>query len=98
MRAEMYRLHQEFQDTHWWFTGRREIVLHVLRGAIKRGSLKLPLRAVDIGCGAGAMVSHMREFGDAIGVDTSAEIVDYAQGIGLDVRVGSLPWDVRRPG
>jgi SAM-dependent methyltransferase len=98
MRAEMYRVHQEFQNTHWWFTARREIVLHLLRRDVRRGTLTPPLRVVDVGCGAGGMVPHVREFGYAIGVDASPEIVDYAQASGIDVRVGRLPWEVRRAG
>ena len=98
MRAEMYRVHEEFQDSHWWFTARRAIVLHMLRRAIHKGQLNPPLRIVDVGCGAGGMVPYVREFGYAIGVDASPDIVAFAQANGYDVRLGSLPWDVRQPG
>jgi SAM-dependent methyltransferase len=94
----MYRVHQEFQDTHWWFTARREIVLSLLRRAIRRGRMQLPLRVVDVGCGAGGMVPYVREFGYAIGVDPSPEAVGFALQNGIEARPGSLPADVRRAG
>jgi SAM-dependent methyltransferase len=98
MRAEMYRVHQEFQDSHWWFTARREIVLSVLRRAIRRGRMQLPLRLVDVGCGAGGMVPYVAEFGYAIGIDPSPEVIEFARRNGIQARLGSLPADVSRAG
>jgi SAM-dependent methyltransferase len=98
MRAEMYRVHQEFQDSHWWFTARRDIVLSLLRRAIRRARMQLPLRIVDIGCGAAGMVPHVRELGYAIGVDPSPELVEFARQNGIPARLGSLPDDVSRSG
>ena len=85
----MYALHEAHEETHWWFAARRSIVLHILRREL-RGSG--PLRLLDIGCGAGGMLAHLREFGAVWGVDPSPEAVTYAAAKGAaEVRHGTLP-------
>jgi SAM-dependent methyltransferase len=88
----MYALHEAHERHHWWFAARRRIVLHRLRKEIGRHDE--PLRLLDVGCGAGGMLDHLREFGDVTGVDPAPAAVRYAAGKGADVRFGTLPDDL----
>lgn len=90
MNAEMYALHEKYEETHWWFAARRRIVLHLLKREL--GAARAPLRLLDVGCGAGGMLAHLRAFGDVIGVDPSPDAVAYAAAKQTaEVRMGTLP-------
>lgn len=91
MQDLMYDLHREHQATHWWFTARREIVLDLLRRQVTRAGMQPPLRLADVGCGAGGILPWLGEFGHAFGIDPSPAAIEYARGIGVDVRPGGLP-------
>lgn len=92
MKAAMYELHNELEDSHWWFTARREIVLSLLRAELSADpALRPPLRILDAGCGAGGMLRHFAPFGMAVGIDPAPEAVAHATSKGLDVRLGGLP-------
>jgi SAM-dependent methyltransferase len=92
MRAEMYDLHNELENSHWWFTARREIVLSLLRHELDTALVpRSPLRLLDVGCGAGGMLRHLAQFGSAIGVDPAPAAVDCAASKKVDVRLGGLP-------
>jgi SAM-dependent methyltransferase len=90
MRSEMYALHEAHERSHWWYAARRRIVLHLLRRELRRSTG--PLRLLDIGCGAGGMLAHLREFGDVTAVDPSPEAVAFAASKGTsEVYLGGLP-------
>ena len=92
MRSSHLQYHQEAERDHWWFAARREIVLSQLERAV--GANPRDLRILDIGCGAGGMLSFLRRYGTAAGVDASPEAVEMAGREGADVRVGMLPADI----
>lgn len=80
METQVYQLFLEIQTTHWWFVARRIILQDVLKRYL--GSVTAPqgpftgLRVADIGCGTGAMLPMLAQFGDAWGVDSSATAVE----------------------
>jgi SAM-dependent methyltransferase len=55
-------------ERHWWYRGRRAIVLAML------DELRLPpaARILDAGCGSGVMLDELARYGTAFGVDSSA--------------------------
>lgn len=53
------------QNRHWWYGGMTAISLALLRGALPRRGLRL----LDAGCGAGGMLRHLAEYGQAAGID-----------------------------
>ncbi len=88
---ETFRLETE----HWWYRARRKIILsqvrHHFRTRIPQPS-EGRLRILDIGCGAGTILSGLRKFGEAIGLDASAAA---AKAAALEssciVRKGAIP-------
>jgi len=83
------------ERTHWWFQGRRRILVDVLRHRLPAADRDR--QVVDVGCGTGEMLDMMREFGSVTGLDASPIAVGYCQerfGQAVDVRLGRIPDDV----
>lgn len=72
MEQEVYHLFSEIQATHWWFVARRRILADVLQRYLRD---KKPQRIAEIGCGTGAMLLMLAQFGEAWGIDNSPEAV-----------------------
>lgn len=88
MDEKMYKEFVKTQNTHWWFVGRRNILLSLLEHAsIKKG------KVLDIGCGMGVMLQALEQFGDVYGTDFEDISVEYCRssfGAGK-IAKGSLP-------
>jgi SAM-dependent methyltransferase len=76
MAENLYSLFNTTTETHWWFVGRRKIVLSLVKKII--GEVSRP-RIVDIGCGAGATLKQLEDLGEATGVDISSHAVSYCR-------------------
>jgi SAM-dependent methyltransferase len=81
------------EDRHWWYRGRRRIVLDVVR------SLPLPSRPriLDAGCGSGRNLVELSGFGTVVGLEPSprgAEVAR-ARGVGEVVvaGIGAMPFE-----
>lgn len=61
----------ELEDTYWWFIGRRFVLRSLLRRICK--TLPPEPEILDVGCGTGANVLLLREFGRVHGVDAHDE-------------------------
>lgn len=91
----LYQRHAEAENTHWWFTARRRILLDQLRAL----ALPEPARILDVGCGAGANLQAMQGLGNAYGIDMSPEAIVWAsERCPNRVALGSLPNDIPFPG
>jgi SAM-dependent methyltransferase len=101
MQQHTYAIMRRVEESHWWFAGRRKIirsfvarVISELRAEQQDAS---PLSILDVGCGTGANLEMLTEFGDAEGVDVSAEALSFCRDRGLDkVRSGeaeALPYE-----
>jgi 2-polyprenyl-3-methyl-5-hydroxy-6-metoxy-1,4-benzoquinol methylase len=73
---------EEIERSHWWFAGRRAIIMATLGRFLKPGS-----RVLDFGCGAGGLTAHLARLYDVVGVDFSEPAIAVAKRRGLDVRL-----------
>ncbi|HYT79402.1 MAG TPA: methyltransferase domain-containing protein [Actinomycetota bacterium] len=90
MDDALYVQHDLLEEDHWWFVGRRRIVLSVLRSFLPQVAGDRQL--LDVGCGTGGMLKALRSFGDVTGMDTSPFAIDRArERSGCPVEWGVLP-------
>jgi SAM-dependent methyltransferase len=82
-------IHLREDRGHWWFRGRRAIILALLRRVLPPG----PHRLLELGCGSGNVLEALGEIGEAVGMEADETLVAAARAAGLDVRLGRLPHD-----
>ncbi|MGH9871139.1 MAG: methyltransferase domain-containing protein [Pyrinomonadaceae bacterium] len=101
MQQHTYAIMRRVEQSHWWFVGRRQIIRSFLERLVRdlqssRGQASA-LNILDVGCGTGANLEMLAEFGAAEGVDVSAEALSFCQARGLEkVKLGAaeaLPYD-----
>jgi SAM-dependent methyltransferase len=105
MQQHTYAIMRRVEESHWWFVGRRRIIRSFLERTCRdlkatRGENSphgSALQILDVGCGTGANLEMLAEFGEAQGVDLSAEALSFCQERGLrNVKQGeaeALPYD-----
>jgi ubiquinone/menaquinone biosynthesis C-methylase UbiE len=81
MRPVNYEVMFDVEDDHWWFVGRRAIVLAQIEEAL----LPSPARRIlDIGCGTGATMDHLKRLGEVQGIDLSHIPLNFSRRRGHD--------------
>jgi SAM-dependent methyltransferase len=83
-------VHAEEDRGHWWFVGRRAVILQEMARRLPAGGGRI----AELGCGSGGMLEALARFGPAVGVESDAGLRDRARARGLDARPGSLPHDI----
>lgn len=95
MQQHTYSIMYEVEGKHWWFAGRRRIIAGFIE-KVCRDLGKARPRILDVGCGTGANLQMLAQFGAAEGVDVSPEALDFCRARGLaQVKQGaaeSLPF------
>jgi SAM-dependent methyltransferase len=96
MQSHHYPILFEVEETHWWYVGRRRIIQSLVERIC--ASLKKPNpRILDVGCGTGANLKMLADYGKTEGVDISSQAVEFCRQRGLDsVKLGAaeqLPYD-----
>jgi SAM-dependent methyltransferase len=96
LEQQAYREQFETEDAHWWFEGRRAVIWALL----DRAGLTTPgtgLRILDAGCGTGRNLIEFGRLGDARGIDSSPEAIDFCRRRGVlgatEGRLESLPFE-----
>ncbi|HMQ03144.1 MAG TPA: class I SAM-dependent methyltransferase [Pyrinomonadaceae bacterium] len=96
MQQHTYAIMDRVEDSHWWFVGRRAILESFLKTIVQK--FRTPhsaVRILDVGCGTGANLEMLSQFGSAEGVDVSDEALDFCRKKGLTVQKGlaeTLPY------
>lgn len=80
MESAEYDLMYRIEHSYWWFVSRRKLVVRLLRSWLRPAG---PLAILDMGCGTGANIMALREFGEAAGCDIAAAAVAYCRSRGL---------------
>ena len=97
MEQHTYGIMNDVEDKHWWFVGRRAI-LESFMERIRLSFVSRPssLKILDVGCGTGANLEMLAQFGESEGVDVSAEALEFCKKKGLKVHSGlaeELPFE-----
>jgi SAM-dependent methyltransferase len=96
MMEHTYPILFRVEQSHWWHTGRRKIIASFVEDICHRVTDRRP-RILDVGCGTGANLLMLSQYGDAEGVDVSEDALSFCRERGLDhVKLGAaeaLPYD-----
>ncbi len=89
MQQHTYAIMDRVEDSHWWFVGRRAILESFLKQIIQnlRSNVQNP-KILDVGCGTGANLEMLSQFGSAEGVDVSDDALEFCRRKGLTVQKG----------
>lgn len=68
--------------SHWWYRGRRQLI-HALFGEFLGERKSEKLEILDVGCGAGILMSELERYGSVHGIDVSELAVEYCKKRGL---------------
>src|SRR5437867_1962284 len=58
-------VHMEEDRAHWWFRGRRAVLVALLRRRLPAGRHRL----LELGCGTGNMLEALAAFGETVGME-----------------------------
>jgi ubiquinone/menaquinone biosynthesis C-methylase UbiE len=75
MEPQAYTEMHQLETTHWWYVGMRHITHKILEPVLPP---RHDLRILDAGCGTGANLEALKEFGCVYGFDYSALALQYA--------------------
>ncbi len=92
MQPQSYALMAEIEETHWWFVGRRRIIASFVERALAGWPAdRARPRILDVGCGTGANLKMLAQFGQVEGVDLSEEALTFCRARGfINVRHGAV--------
>ncbi len=98
MKQEMYDNMYLTDTYHWWFRGKREIVLGLAESVLSAAE---KIESIDFGCGCGMMLGELARYGEVAGADFSPLALEYckekignARGLyQIDLSVPVEPWE-----
>jgi SAM-dependent methyltransferase len=76
MQPELFKLHAEVEQSHWWFTARRLIMQRLLHRVLPPDPDRI---VVDVGCGTGANINALARDYQCVGIDTTPDAIRYAR-------------------
>jgi len=80
MEKIMYEELRQQQNKHWWFRGKREIVIDYAKhqAGFKQDQQN---KILDVGCGMGLLLNELINYGEVYGMDVEPEAVDYCRSV-----------------
>lgn len=76
MDKDYYREYAGIQQTHWWYTGRVQLLQSVLEHHLRPSQER---RLLDLGCGPGGMRPMLAQYGRLFSADFTIEALQFAQ-------------------
>lgn len=85
MNKDIYELTYQAEEDHFWYVGRREVIVTWLEASLASAGLPTSgLRLLDYGCGTGINLLHFARFGEAVGMDAAPEAIACCRRRGLN--------------
>lgn len=75
MKLELYDKMFRVESYHWWFTGKKRIVVSLIERLTYQN--KDTIRLADFGCGCGLMLGELKRFGEVTGIDMHPLAIKY---------------------
>ncbi len=93
MNQDLYGVHRDLEERHWWFRGRRRIMRRLLAHVVPPEQSKV---VIDVGCGTGANIASLADQYSCVGIDTAEQAIAPARSHFPAVRFvcGSAPEDL----
>lgn len=89
MEQHTYAIMNRVEDSHWWFVGRRAILESFMQKIVSEiPNPKSSISILDVGCGTGANLEMLAQFGASEGVDVSDDALEFCRAKGLKVHKG----------
>ncbi|HEX2168070.1 MAG TPA: class I SAM-dependent methyltransferase [Longimicrobiales bacterium] len=87
MDADVFRVHADVEQRHWWFAARRAILRSIVEAVVPANGSK---NVVDVGCGVGANATAFHPDYRCIGYDPSPDAIAFARSAhpGVDFHTG----------
>jgi SAM-dependent methyltransferase len=79
MNLEEYHKMHALERSYWWFQGRLQVLLTILRQNVRPAANGAVPVILDIGCGTGMLLEHLSTMGKATGLDFSPVALQYCQ-------------------
>ena len=76
METQEYEIMNKVQDSHWWFQGMAAIARSTIEKYFAKGS---QLRILDAGCGSGAGMDLLSDYGRVVGFDISPIALNFCR-------------------
>ena len=74
MDPALFDLNAEIEQSHWWFSARRQITGALLERVMPDSGM-----VIDIGCGTGANIASLVDRHECVGIDPSEVAVEHAR-------------------
>ena len=89
MEQHTYGIMNDVEGKHWWFVGRRAILESFMEKIVSKiTNPESQTRILDVGCGTGANLEMLAQFGESEGVDVSDDALEFCRTKGLKVHKG----------
>jgi SAM-dependent methyltransferase len=76
LKSEQFQVHIAVEDHHWWFLGRRKILVDMASTLVPPSPDRL---VIDVGCGTGANAAAFAHHYRCVGIDVSQEAIEAAK-------------------
>lgn len=92
MSEKLLKIFFKVETTHWWWIARKRIITNLLKKYLEKKENLI----LDAGCGTGASILYLEQFGKVYGVDLSPMAVKFCKKRGIknvtNADVSSLPY------